>query len=68
MRHFVVLVVNAAVAAEFDRLRQTKKLKRIRRGVLLIAATALANDATLVTRNVKDFRHVRALQAENWAD
>ena len=62
------LPINAAAAAEFDRLRQNKKLKKIGRGDLLIAAITLANRATLVTRNVKDFRQVPGLQVENWAD
>lgn len=65
---FRVLPINAAVAAEFDRLRQSKGLKKIGRGDLLIASLTLANRATLVTRNVKDFRKVSGLQIENWAD
>jgi tRNA(fMet)-specific endonuclease VapC len=63
-----VLPVDAVAAAEFDRLRQNKKLKKIGRGDLLIAAIALANRATLVTRNLKDFRQVPGLPVENWAD
>jgi tRNA(fMet)-specific endonuclease VapC len=63
-----ILPINAAAAAEFDRLRGNKKLKKIGRGDLLIAAIALANRATLVTRNLKDFRQVPGLQVENWAD
>jgi tRNA(fMet)-specific endonuclease VapC len=63
-----VLAVDSAAAAEFDRLRQHKKLKKIGRGDLLIAAITLANRATLVTRNVKDFRQVPGLPIENWAD
>jgi tRNA(fMet)-specific endonuclease VapC len=68
LNRFRCLPVDAAVAAEFDRLRQNKKLKKIGRGDLLIAAIALANRATLVTRNLKDFRQVPGLQIENWAD
>ncbi len=53
---------------EFDNLREIKKLKKIGRPDLLIAAIALANWATLVTRNVKHFQHVTGLHVENWAD
>jgi tRNA(fMet)-specific endonuclease VapC len=60
--------INAAAAAEFDRLRQDRKLKKIGRADLLIAAIALANRATLVTRNLRHFRLVPSLQLENWAD
>ena len=63
-----ILPVNAATATEFDRLRQNKKLKKIGRGDLLIAAITLANRATLVSRNLKDFSQVPGLQVENWAD
>jgi tRNA(fMet)-specific endonuclease VapC len=66
--HFIILTVDATVAAAFDGLRQNKKLKTIGRGDLLIAAITLANRATLVTRNQKDFRKVPGLQIENWAD
>jgi len=55
-------------AAEFDRLRQNKRLKKIGRADLLIASIALANQATLVSRNLRDFRLVPGLQVENWAD
>lgn len=33
---------------------------------VLIAGTALANGATLVTRNVREFRRVPGLAVENW--
>ena len=63
-----VIPIEPTSAAEFDRLRENKKLKRIGRGDLLIAAITLAERATLVTRNVKHFRQVAGLQIENWAD
>ena len=68
MASFAVLPVDAAAAAEFERLLGTKGLRRLGRGDLLIAAITLANRATLVTRNLKDFRRVPGLQVENWAD
>ena len=68
LARFLQLPFDAAGAAEFDRLRQNKKLKKIGRRDLLIAAIALANRATLVSRNVRDFRQVPGLRAENWAD
>lgn len=67
LEKFIVLTVDAAASAEFDRLRRNRKLK-IGRGDLLIAAITLANGATLVTRNQKDFRKVPGLRIENWAD
>lgn len=33
---------------------------------LIIGVTALANNLTLVTDNVKDFRYIKNLEIENW--
>lgn len=33
---------------------------------LLIASICIAHDATLVTRNAKDFEHIRGLKFEQW--
>jgi tRNA(fMet)-specific endonuclease VapC len=63
-----ILPIGAAEAAEFDRLRQMKALKKIGRADLLISAIALANKATLVSRNLRHFRLVPHLRLENWAD
>lgn len=63
-----LLPIDAVSADEFDRLRANKKLKKIGRADLLIAAITLANKATLVTRNEKDFRQVPGLKVENWVD
>ena len=33
---------------------------------LIIGVTAIVNDLTLVTDNIKDFRHLNKLNVENW--
>jgi tRNA(fMet)-specific endonuclease VapC len=60
--------VDAAAAAEFDRLRQMKTLRKIGRADLLIASIALSRQATLVSRNLRHLRLVPGLRVENWAD
>ncbi len=60
--------VDAQAAAEFDRLRQMKMLKKIGRADLLIGCITLAHRATLVTRNHDDFRQIPGLKIENWVD
>jgi tRNA(fMet)-specific endonuclease VapC len=68
LNRFTILALDLAAAAEFDRLRQNKKLKEIGRADLLIAALTRANRAILVTRNRKDFDRVPGLEVEDWAD
>ena len=68
LHQIAVLPMGEIVASQFDRLRQNRKLKRIGRADLLIAAIALAHDATLVTRNLRHFSQVPGLQVENWLD
>jgi tRNA(fMet)-specific endonuclease VapC len=68
LREITVLSINEAAANHFDRLRQIKKLKKIGRADLIIAAIALAHGATLVTRNVRHFGQIPGLRLENWLD
>jgi tRNA(fMet)-specific endonuclease VapC len=65
---FVVVRVDPAAAKLFDVLRQQKKINKIGRADLLTAYVCLALDATLVTRNTKDFILVPNLKLENWAE
>jgi tRNA(fMet)-specific endonuclease VapC len=68
LHKFMILGVDATAVVAFDQLRQNKKLKKIGRPDLLIASIVLANQATLVTRNEKDFGKVPGLRIENWVD
>jgi tRNA(fMet)-specific endonuclease VapC len=62
---FAVLDYDAKAAEIFERLKQAK----IRVGTmdLKIAAIALANDATLLTRNLSDFGKIPDLKADDWS-
>ena len=62
---FTVLPFDDNAADEFERLQK----QRIRIGTmdLKIAAIALANDATLLTRNLTDFSRVPKLHIEDWS-
>ena len=68
LSRFLIVPFDNGAAREFDRLRQNKKLGKMGRNDLLIACIALANQAILVTRNVRDFQDVPGLKVENWAD
>jgi tRNA(fMet)-specific endonuclease VapC len=63
-----VLPFDEGVARQAAELRRT--LERRGEGIgpldTLIAATALANDATLVTRNLREFGRVQGLKLANW--
>jgi tRNA(fMet)-specific endonuclease VapC len=63
-----VLPIDRSATEQFGALLRNKKLKKIGRGDLLIASISLARRATLVTRNLRDFRQVSGLKIENWAD
>jgi tRNA(fMet)-specific endonuclease VapC len=63
-----VVPLDKAAAVQFERLRRAKGLKQFGRADLLIACIALAYDATLVTRNLRRFRHVPKLRVTNWVD
>jgi tRNA(fMet)-specific endonuclease VapC len=65
LAEIVTIPFDAAAMAEFDRLREDKKLKKIGRADLLIASIALAHRATLVTRNRRHFRPVAGLALDD---
>jgi tRNA(fMet)-specific endonuclease VapC len=63
-RRIPVLAFDEAAAIVFQRLRYA----RLRIGAmdLKIAAIVVSRDATLLSRNLADFRHVPGLQVEDW--
>ena len=64
-RQILVIDYTLDAATQFDSLRRSGV--RIGAMDLKIAAICLANDATLLTRNLKDFGKVPALRAEDWS-
>jgi tRNA(fMet)-specific endonuclease VapC len=63
-----IVPFNEAATAQFDVLRENKKLRKIGRADLLIASIALAHRATLVSRNLCHFQQVPNLTVINWVD
>jgi tRNA(fMet)-specific endonuclease VapC len=63
-RRIPVLTFDEAAAVVFQQLRYT----RLRIGTMdvKIAAIVLSRNATLLTRNLADFRQIPGLQVEDW--
>jgi len=68
LAQILIVPFDEIAAKEFDRLRANKSYRKIGRADLLVASVALANRATLVTRNLRHFRQVPSLLIENWVD
>ena len=64
-----VLDFGIADALEYGNIRAylTKKGELIGPLDMLIAAQALANNFTLITNNIREFRRVPGIKVENWA-
>jgi tRNA(fMet)-specific endonuclease VapC len=67
LSQLALLPVDAPAAAEFDRLRQIRALRKMGRADLLIASITLSRQATLVTRNLRHFHLIHDLRVEDWA-
>ncbi len=66
-RWFLRMNVTSYTAQAQARFSQMKRLcPRVRTLDLRIAGIALATDSTLLTRNLRDFRQVPELRAEDW--
>ncbi len=64
-RNVKILDFDEIAASHFAMLR--KEYRRIGTMDLKIAAIAIANNATLLSRNLKDFGKIPTLQVEDWA-
>ena len=63
-RAIAVLDFDLRAATEFQRLR--KRYRTLGAMDLKIAALVLVNDATLLSRNLTDFRKIPELKVEDW--
>jgi tRNA(fMet)-specific endonuclease VapC len=61
-----IVSFDQSAAQQFELLLTNKSLRKYGRADLLIASIALANRATLVTRNTKDFQNIPNLKLANW--
>lgn len=65
--HFILDDKAAGIAADIYRYL-SKRGQKIEDDDILIAAITMANDATLITDNVKHFERVPNLKVVNWKD
>ncbi len=68
LQQLVIVPFGDGAVREFKRLKKQKALKKIGHTDILAASVALANRATLVTRNLRHFRQIPNLDLENWVD
>ena len=65
---FTIVPFDEKMTADYGRIRADleRRGEVIGPNDLIIAATALSMEATLVTRNIAEFRRVEGLQVEDW--
>ena len=65
---YEIVAFDRPAAESHGRLRFAMRSQSIGERDLLIAATALAHDLTVVTRNAREFRRVPGLAVEGWLE
>jgi tRNA(fMet)-specific endonuclease VapC len=67
-RFTILPIFNSLEIYAKEKARLRKKGKLLDDFDLLIGATAISNDLTLVTRNVSDFERLEGIKIENWVE
>ncbi|MDM8559520.1 PIN domain-containing protein [Candidatus Parabeggiatoa sp. HSG14] len=68
LSQWLIIPFDDAAATQFYILRENKKLRKVGHADLLIASIVLANQAVLVSRNLRHFKQVPNLKVVNWVD
>jgi tRNA(fMet)-specific endonuclease VapC len=68
LNRLAVLHLDDPALEHFARFQQIKGVKRLGRADLLIGAIAVAQNATVATRNVRHFAAIPNVRLENWRD
>lgn len=68
LKPFKILSFDSRCAIEYARIRTYLENNGMKIGAndMLIAATALANNAILATNNIKEFKRIPGLSCESW--
>lgn len=67
---FEIIPFDSTCAAAYTRIRMSLELSGTPIGPndMLIAATAIANEAVLITNNVREFKRIPGLSLESWGE
>jgi tRNA(fMet)-specific endonuclease VapC len=68
LQQFPIILFDENAGDFFEKPNEVPSYRKLGRADLLITSVALANRATLVTRNTKDFSKISGLSIENWLD
>ena len=68
LHDFAIAPFDESCAKAYSKIRQELSSQGMLIGPndMLIAATAIANDATLISNNVREFSRIKALKVESW--
>jgi tRNA(fMet)-specific endonuclease VapC len=68
LAQLLIVPFDTPAVTVFDQFRSNKTYRQIGRANLLIASIVMANQAALVTRNVRHVRVIPSIHVVNWVD